>query len=156
MYFLTTEEIRLQSAPLAVRLLYYRERAGFTQDTLAQRSCVVQQEIHRIENRQRITATMETLIKLARALGLPLGVLAGVAQDACTAEEWSTLTRKEQRILTQVRNLNALSVESLLDFLSYLQIRQTTRRKGGGRAETQRGKRTPKAEPPAEGKAAAA
>jgi transcriptional regulator with XRE-family HTH domain len=62
---------------LPSRLKYARERAGLTGVALAQASQIDPAQISRYENAERLTGVeAATLIRLARALGVPVGWLA--------------------------------------------------------------------------------
>lgn len=59
------------------RLKYARERAGLTQGALAERSGIDKSQISRWETQSRGEAlTVENLLRLAKALGQPVGWLA--------------------------------------------------------------------------------
>lgn len=59
------------------RLKYARERAGMTGAALAQAAQIDPAQVSRFENAERLTGVeAATLIRLARALGVPVGWLA--------------------------------------------------------------------------------
>lgn len=61
----------------ATRLKYARDRAGLTQTALSERSGIDKTQINRWESQARGTGlTVEKLLKLAKALGQPVGWLA--------------------------------------------------------------------------------
>lgn len=67
--------VELESFP--TRLRYAREKAGLTKRALADRSGVDIGQLSRWERSERgVRITVETLLRLARALGQPVGWLA--------------------------------------------------------------------------------
>ena len=68
-------------ATLGERLHRLRERRGWTSQELADRSGVPYMTIYRLEKGLYQDTMTQTSVKLARTLGVPLDVLAGVYTD---------------------------------------------------------------------------
>lgn len=68
---------------LPERIRYARKRAGFSQKELAARSSVSESQLSRYESSERVEGVeAATLIRLARALGVPVGWLVADEGDA--------------------------------------------------------------------------
>ncbi len=84
-------------SPLTVRIRELRNGLGLSQAALAERAGVRKATVNRIEN-QRVTAIdLSVLEKLARALGVPAGVLIGETDAAPRGESGAKPSRRPRR-----------------------------------------------------------
>jgi transcriptional regulator with XRE-family HTH domain len=72
---------------LGQRLAQARERCGWTQQQLAQRSRIGQNQISRLESGKKSSVEIQTLASLARVLGVTLDYLAGMQAEEDTDDE---------------------------------------------------------------------
>lgn len=100
------------------RIKRYREQRGMSQAELARRSGIRGVFLSRIENGKR-GFDLEEAVKIARALGISIGMLAGEsdADEAATVDELMTLRRQyeEMKQRTEAAERQNREMERALD-----------------------------------------
>ncbi|MBV9012719.1 MAG: helix-turn-helix transcriptional regulator [Pseudonocardiales bacterium] len=81
-----TEEFRAEST-IGERIRRLRKKVGMTQDELAAAAGVSTDLIRKLEQGQRHTASLASLSRIARALGVSIAALLGPAPPAASAEQ---------------------------------------------------------------------
>jgi transcriptional regulator with XRE-family HTH domain len=113
---------------LGSRVRVYRTQLNMNLRELSKACGLSPSKLSRVENGQSKTFDMDSLKKLANALGVSIGQLIG---DAPTAQPESTesVDQMARRILSGYRKLSPASREKLRDLLVYLEASEA-RKKG--------------------------